>query len=58
METVVINFQFLLNELRPAQTRTELSALLRSQLSERRQATQYIQAKCQSIRDEIARLEM
>ena len=32
--------------------------LLRSQLSERRQATQYIRAKCQSIRDEIARLQM
>lgn len=58
METVVINFQYLLNELRPAQTRAELSALLRSQLSERRRATQYIRAKCQSIRDEIARLQM
>lgn len=58
METVVINFQYLLNELRPAQTRMDLSALLRSQLSERRQATQHIRTKCRDIRDEIARLEM
>lgn len=58
METVVINFQYLLNELRPAQTRTELSALLRSQLSERRRATQHIRAKCKSIRDEIPHLDM
>lgn len=58
METVLINFQFLLNEMQPTQARTELLSILRQQLTERRQATGHIREKCRAIREEIARLEM
>ncbi|WFD25093.1 hypothetical protein MNAN1_000056 [Malassezia nana] len=58
METTVINFQYRVNQLRPAQTREALRQLLVQQIERRRAAAQQLRAKCAAIRSEIERLAM
>ena len=58
METVVINFQYLLNQMRPLEARASLQSLLRHQLTERRQATERLRSKCAAVREEIQQLGM
>ena len=58
METVVINFQYLLNQLRPTQSRAALATMMRTQVQRKREAAAQLRAKCEAIRTELASLEM
>ncbi|KAL4401381.1 RNA polymerase II transcription regulator [Malassezia pachydermatis] len=58
METVVINFLYLLNQLRPTQSRAALATMMRTQVQRKREAAAQLRAKCEAIRTELASLEM
>lgn len=58
LETAVINFQFLVNQLRPVQASASLEQLLTAQVERRERQTQLVRDKCAAIRAEIARLSL
>ncbi|WFC96744.1 hypothetical protein MBRA1_003406 [Malassezia brasiliensis] len=58
LETAVINFQFLLNQLRPVQASASLEQLLATQVERRERQTQLLRDKCAAIRAAIARLSL
>lgn len=58
METTVINFQYLVNQMRPAHTREALRQLLAAQVERRRTAAAQLRAQCGAIRSELEHLTM
>lgn len=58
METVVINIQYLLNELRPYQARETLEMLMRRQIEHRRAAARLLREKSAQVRAELERLDL
>ena len=54
----MINFQFLVNQLRPVQASASLEQLLTAQVERRERQTQLVRDKCAAIRAEIARLSL
>lgn len=58
METTVINFQYLVNQMRPAHTREALRQLLAAQVERRRAAAAQLRAHCVAMRSELERLTM
>ncbi|WFD18467.1 hypothetical protein MCAP1_000670 [Malassezia caprae] len=58
METTVINFQYLVNQMRPAHTREALRQLLAAQVERRRAAAAQLRAQCAATRSELERLTM
>ena len=58
LETAVINFQYLVNQLRPVQASASLEQLLAQQVARRERQTRLLRAKSAAIREEIARLSL
>lgn len=58
LEVAVINFQFLVNQLRPVQARASLEALLTMQVARRERQTKLLREKSAAIRLEIAKLQL
>ncbi|WFD44717.1 hypothetical protein MPSI1_003387 [Malassezia psittaci] len=56
LETTVINFQYLMNQLRPVQASASLETLLEEQVKRREEQTKVLRDKCASIRDAIEKL--
>ncbi|WFD00654.1 hypothetical protein MYAM1_003405 [Malassezia yamatoensis] len=56
LETTVINFQYLMNQLRPVQASASLEMLLEEQVKRREEQTKALRDKCESIRDAIGKL--
>lgn len=58
MEITVINFQYLVNQMRPAHNREALRQLLTAQIARRREAAAQVRTQCEEIRREMERLTM
>ncbi|KAF6767036.1 Mediator complex, subunit Med7 [Kalmanozyma brasiliensis GHG001] len=57
MQNVVVNMQFLINELRPVQARETLKLIMQMQLERRKQETQLIRDRCASMRTRVQQLK-
>ena len=58
MEVAIINFQYLLNELRPVQARISLEHLLEAQIERRTRATRLLRERCAAMCAELSTLSM
>lgn len=58
IETVVINFQFLVNELRPVQAAHALETLLTTQIERRQEQTRRLRENSTSLRAALAALQL
>ncbi|SPO31262.1 related to MED7 - member of RNA Polymerase II transcriptional regulation mediator complex [Ustilago trichophora] len=57
MQNVVVNMQFLINELRPVQAKETLKLIMQMQLERRKQETQLIKDRCASMRSRVQELK-
>ncbi|KAJ1019307.1 hypothetical protein NDA13_006224 [Ustilago tritici] len=57
MQNVVVNMQFLVNELRPVQAKETLKLIMEMQLERRKQETQLIRERCESMRARVEQLK-
>ncbi|GAC95404.1 hypothetical protein PHSY_002979 [Pseudozyma hubeiensis SY62] len=57
MQNVVVNMQFLINELRPVQAKETLKLIMQMQLERRKQETKLIRDKCESMRSRVEELK-
>ncbi|KAJ9475533.1 Mediator of RNA polymerase II transcription subunit 7 [Pseudozyma hubeiensis] len=57
MQNVVVNMQFLINELRPVQAKETLKLIMQMQLERRKQETKLIRKKCESMRSRVEELK-
>ncbi|EPQ27255.1 uncharacterized protein PFL1_05178 [Pseudozyma flocculosa PF-1] len=53
IQNVVINMQFLINELRPTQARETLKLMMQMQLQRRREETALIRQRCEQMREKV-----
>lgn len=57
MQNVVVNMQFLINELRPVQAKETLKLIMQMQLVRRKQEMQLIQERCATMRARVEELK-
>ncbi|CBQ69940.1 related to MED7-member of RNA Polymerase II transcriptional regulation mediator complex [Sporisorium reilianum SRZ2] len=57
MQNVVVNMQFLINELRPVQAKETLKLIMQMQLERRQQETRLIRERCASMRSRVQELK-
>ncbi|PWN51415.1 hypothetical protein IE53DRAFT_386211 [Violaceomyces palustris] len=57
VQNVVINMQFLINELRPTQAKETLKLMMQTQLDRRRRETVLIKNKCEAMRERIREIQ-
>ncbi|CDS01058.1 related to MED7-member of RNA Polymerase II transcriptional regulation mediator complex [Sporisorium scitamineum] len=57
MQNVVVNMQFLINELRPVQAKETLKLIMQMQLERRQQETRLIRERCASMHSRVQELK-